>query len=945
MSGFELLDSAITSFLATKNLVKPTPIQSSSIQKVLDGDNVLLLAPTGTGKTEAALLPLVHRLLEMKKERELFGFYVLYITPLRALNRDVFLRIEELCAHLGLNVSVRHGDTTQYARRKQALSPPHILITTPETLQAVLPGKRLKEHLKSVFAIVVDEIHELADSKRGTQLSLGLERVDRIANQEVQRIGLSATVGNPKEVADLVKGGRSDVNIIWAGYDSRETRLRVESPVPSEEQRKLARTLSYPAYSTARLQKIVELIENHDTTLVFVNTRSFAEVLGSKMRALKPSFEFDVHHGSLSKDVRLAAEGRLKKSISKAIIATSSLELGIDIGTADLVIQYSSPREVSRALQRTGRAGHSVGMVSEGVILATANLDDITESGVILRRARKNKVERASIPKKTWDVLCHQISGIVLETGEIQRSVLMTMVKSAYPFSFIDDSELDRVLRFMIDRKIVKLIDDKVVRGPRSRQFYYEHLSTIPDVSQVKAVDIATRTPIGVLDESYVNEHLEIGQVFVIRGRPWYVVSIEDEELMCAPAGGTESDAPKWVGEMIPVPYEVATEVGELWDSVVNIGSDNARGMLKNRYGIVGEAQDHVIDTLKAAKDSLGVLPSAERVVIESLAEGVVLHVPLGTKANETLGILVASLLTTRMGTDVAVERDPYRVLMTSNERINSEMIVETIREYSPEHVSAILRLAMKRTQTFASRFIHVGKRMGIIRRDAKTKEIPTRRLIDTFEDSPVFEEAMREVLDEKLDEKRVLDFFRSVSEGAVEIHVVYNEQPSPLARLILEEKTRFEVMAEITEEEEVLRLLEDRLLSKRFRFVCMAKGDWNSVRTVSTLDNEPSCPVCGSKRLAATTPIEKGLQKIVRKALRGESLSAADMKMYKMADMIADLVSYYGRAALVVLAGRGVGPQTASRILKPGLTNRLDLLREIVAAEKDYARTRPFWD
>jgi ATP-dependent Lhr-like helicase len=414
---------------------------------------------------------------------------------------------------------------------------------------------------------------------------------------------------------------------------------------------------------------------------------------------------------------------------------------------------------------------------------------------------------------------------------------------------------------------------------------------------------------------------------------------------MCAPAGGTESDAPRWVGEMIPVPYEIATEVGELWELVSESTDKSARSVLRNRYGIVGEAQNHVIDTLKAAKGSLGVLPSAEHVVIENLTESVVLHVPLGTKGNETLGILIASLLTTRMGTDVGVERDPYRILLTSNERIESNMIVETMREYRPEHISAILRLAMKRTQTFASRFIHVGKRMGIIRRDAKRKEIPTRRLIDAYEDSPVFDEAMREVLDEKLDEKRVLEFLRSVSEGTTEFTTVTNELPSPLARLILEEKTRFEVMAEITEEEEVLRLLEDRLLSKRFRFVCMAKGDWSSVRTVSTLDDVPSCPVCGSKRLAALSPVEKGLQKIVKKALRGESLSAADVKMYKTADMIADLVSYYGKAALVVLAGRGIGPQTASRILKPGLSSRLDLLREVVVAEKNYARTRPFWD
>ncbi|MFW9846469.1 MAG: DEAD/DEAH box helicase, partial [Candidatus Thorarchaeota archaeon] len=415
MSAFSQLSKDINDFLTSQGMVSPTPIQEKAIPAVMSTDgNMLLLAPTGSGKTEAALLPLLHRLQQLKNQRELFGFYILYITPLRALNRDVFKRIESLCEHLGLTVAVRHGDTTQYARRKQVITPPNLLITTPETLQAILPGKRLRYHLKTVFAVVVDEIHELADSKRGVQLSLGLERLEYLVGSKVQRVGLSATVGNSGEVAKLLAGSTRKVETIWAGYDSRRMDLRVEMPTPNQEHRKLARKLIYPPHSAARLDRIVDLIRSHDSTIVFTNTRSFAETLGAKMLAMKPPYEFDVHHGSLSKDVRILAEERLKGGTSKAIIATSSLELGIDIGQADLVIQYSSPREVSRALQRTGRAGHGMGRTAEGVIIATANLDDITESGVILRRALVNKVERAEIPMNAWDILCHQISGILL---------------------------------------------------------------------------------------------------------------------------------------------------------------------------------------------------------------------------------------------------------------------------------------------------------------------------------------------------------------------------------------------------------------------------------------------------------------------------------------------------------------------------------------------------
>jgi ATP-dependent Lhr-like helicase len=457
MNAFDILDGEIIRFLSRDGILSPTPIQERAIPQLLKTeDNFLLLAPTGSGKTEAAVLPLLNRLYEMQAESELFGFYVLYVTPLRALNRDVFKRIQGLCEHLGLSVQVRHGDTTQYQRRKQAILPPNLLITTPETLQAILPGKRLRYHLKSVFAVVVDEIHELADSKRGTQLSLGLDRLERLVGKRIQRIGLSATVGNPDDVGSLLSGPDRPVRKIWAGYDARQMQLDVVMPQPTDDDIVMARRLHYPPHSTARLRYIVDQISNHNSTIVFTNTRSFAEVLGSKMRGLDPSFDFDVHHGSLSKDVRLAAEDRLKEGKSKAIVATSSLELGIDIGQADLVIQYSSPREVRRALQRSGRAGHGVGRKAKGLFIATANLDDITESAVIVRRALSNKVEAAAIPERSWDVLCHQIAGMLLDEDRLSFDEIHSRIRVAYPFRNVTREELERVLDFMIDRKLVK---------------------------------------------------------------------------------------------------------------------------------------------------------------------------------------------------------------------------------------------------------------------------------------------------------------------------------------------------------------------------------------------------------------------------------------------------------------------------------------------------------
>ncbi|MFQ5832768.1 MAG: DEAD/DEAH box helicase [Candidatus Thorarchaeota archaeon] len=945
MSAFSQLSQEINEFLVSQGMTSPTPIQEQAIPVILDGQaDILLLSPTGSGKTEAALLPLLHRLHQLQQERELFGFYILYITPLRALNRDVFRRIEKLCVHLGLTVSVRHGDTTQYRRRQQAIKPPNLLITTPESLQAILPGKRLRYHLKTVFAVVVDEVHELADSKRGVQLSLGLERLEHLIGGEVQRIGLSATVGNVRNVGKLLSGSSSAVKTIWAGYDLREMNLRVEAPVPSPEHEKLSRKLSYPLHSTARLERIVDLIGGHSSTLVFINTRSFAETLGAKMRALKPSYEFDVHHGSLSRDVRVSAEERLKTGASKAIIATSSLELGIDIGQADLVIQYSSPREVSRALQRTGRAGHGIGRVANGIIVATMNLDDITESGAIVRRALLNKVEKANIPIGAWDVLCHQIVGILLDTQEIEIESLYKIVTSAFPYADLDVQDLDRVLQFMVERGWAEVSGSLVRRGRRARIFYYEHLSTIPDVHKVNALDMATRSSIGVLDEEYVTQNIETGSVFVIRGRPWEVVSIEEDEVLCAPVTDTNTDAPRWIGEMIPVPFEVATEVAKVWNVVGERKTRDSRKWLEREYGITDEAQTHVIETVKLAKKELGRLPSENLIIVEDFNAGVVLHVPLGTKANETLGVVIAALLTTRLGVEVGVERDPYRILLTSTGGLDAEQVVDALKDYTGEQVSTILRLAAKSTHNFSSRFIHVGRRMGIIRRDAKMREIPVRKLIRAYEGALVFDEAMREVLQEKLDESRVKRLFDKAANDEIEIHIARTDMPSALARLIVEEKTRFEVIGEITDEDEVLAVMEERLLSRRFRLVCMGSGDWSSIRTVSSMEDSVSCPVCGSTMIAALPMKDTEFKKIVAKHVAGKPLTRSEKKKYRAGGLSATLVSSYGKRALVVLAGRGIGPDTASRILRPGLDDRHSLLKEIAMAEREYARTRPFW-
>jgi ATP-dependent Lhr-like helicase len=535
---------------------------------------------------------------------------------------------------------------------------------------------------------------------------------------------------------------------------------------------------------------------------------------------------------------------------------------------------------------------------------------------------------------------------VLLDVDEIGKDELLKLISSAYPFSQITPEELDALLEFLNGRRILELDDLLVKRGARTRIFYYDHLSTIPDVRKVNAVDMTTRTSIGVLDEDFVSSNVETGSVFVIRGRPWIVVSIDDEtgEVLCAPAGGIDTEAPRWIGEMIPVPFEVASEVGKVWNSVLEKDPKTASKWLTREYGIARNSHEHVLRVLKESKDVLEKFPTEDLFVIEDFESGLILHAPLGTKVNETLGIVIASLLTTRFGMEVAVERDPYRILFTAGKRINPSWVIDMLQEYSGEQVSVILRLAMKHTQNFASRFIHVARRMDVVKRDAKQKEVPVKYLIKSLEGSPVFEEAMSEVLDDKMDEKKVMDIFDRYSDGELRVHIVTTENPSPLARLIIEEKTRFEVMGEITEEDEVLRMMEERLLSKKFRLICMASDHWNSVRTLSTLDDDVRCPICESRMIAAISPTKKDFPKIVAKQVRGETLTRDEEKEHRAASLVAELVSRYGKTALLVLAGRGIGATNASRILRPGLKDRLEILRAIAKGELQYERTRPYW-
>src|SRR5438034_1670521 len=407
-------------------------MQLAAITRIRAGSDVLLVAPTGSGKTEAALLPVVEALEPSDRK----GIQALYVTPLRALNRDMIDRVRRLVAPTKLTAAVRHGDTPQADRRSQAATPPDILVTTPETLQAILPGKVMQRHLKNVRFVIVDEVHQLAEDRRGTQLAVALQRLSRVTGRRFQRIGLSATVGHPESIAALF-GGDKPLEVLASALE-KKYEYRVEWPRPIDKDFETARDFYITPEAAAGLSAIDDSLDESRSTLVFVNARPLAELLGSRLAMVRQ--DVAVHHGSLPREERERVEAGVKGGDIKGLVSTSTLELGIDIGSVDNVVQYNSPRQVTSLIQRVGRSGHTLDRTSRGLVLAVSS-DDAIESLAAVQAAKDNDLEPLHIHRLALDVLAHQIVGCALDHGGMAPwSEILSTIRSSEPFRELEDA-------------------------------------------------------------------------------------------------------------------------------------------------------------------------------------------------------------------------------------------------------------------------------------------------------------------------------------------------------------------------------------------------------------------------------------------------------------------------------------------------------------------------
>ncbi len=945
---FAQLHRPIRAHLEKVGLEEPSDIQRISIPSILQGKNVLVIAPTGTGKTLASVLPIFNMFLERRSAGETKGISILYVTPLRALNRDILRRLTDIGKELDIKVQVRHGDTPTSTRVLQAKLPPEMLVTTPETLQAILPGRRMREHLKGVRWVVVDEIHELATDERGVQLSLALERLEHLTGRAFQRVGLSATVGEEEKVGKFLAGTDRSVTVAKS-EELRLVRIDVQYVPPTSADLKDSDKFGLPPTTIARAKKTAEIISEKQSTLVFTNTREQAEAVGSQLHVLKPELQVRVHHGSLSREIREEVEKGFQDGSVKGVICTSSLELGMDIGRVDYIVQYMSPRMSTRLIQRIGRSGHTLRGLAKGTVIG-AWADDLLEAAVLAANARSGRIERTIIHDKALDVLAHQIAGIALDLKRVKLGELYEIVHGSYPYRDITGEELHRLVKFLDSVGIIRLFDGVTsARFPRTFRYYYENLSVIPDVKRFDVFDFFRKRRIGTLDQDFVARKCKGGTVFIIHGQTWKIINVNEEKLTVEvePTAPTLDAIPSWEGEIIPVSFETAQEVGRL-RAIIASKLEDLAGLreIQEQLQLTDAALNKVSETVKSQVKHFP-LPTDTQIIMEKFENCVVIHACFGSTVNDTIAMILASMLSAKYGVNVATQTDPYRIAIICPFKIEPETVALELSKFTPDDVEKVLIESLQSSDLFAWRHWHVARRFGIVERKTDYKSIRSRMLVRAMKDTPVNWETQREVLLEKFDLPATKDIFRKLQAREITIDVASEreESCSPFATPIIDKIIPHDLLRPAVPSKSLTDIVRERLLAETVRLVCIFNGDWDAVRVVGELREKIRCPRCSSTLIAATYMANDALLGVVKKKKKNAKLTAEEEHNWRQAWLSASLVQTKGKEAVVVMSGRGVGPATATRVLRRLHRTQEDLYVDILKAEREYARTRLFWD
>jgi len=896
-----------------------TKIQSISIPVIARMKNCLLVAPTGSGKTEASIIP-IFSLLENDRDNKINltdnnAIIVLYITPLRALNNDVLRRIINYAKKRNLDAQIRHGDTTRTARQKLIIKPPHILITTPESLGIILTHEKLKSYLKHLRWVIVDEVHELIGNERGTHLTISLERLENISSHNVVRIGLSATVGNLKDAANFISGA------------NRKCAILVDNTI-----RKYDIDVKYLKGSISNVAKfVIKYLKDNKicgSILLFTNTRDEAEYIGTTIRNLN-DVPIEVHHGSLSRETREETEIKLREGLTSIVVCTSSLELGLDIGSVELVIHYGSSKQVSKLIQRIGRSRHVNFKSAKGLIIASSG-DDELECLSIINRMKKRSIEIQNPHTDALDVVSHHLIGFVISTSEPKKlDEVYQIIKRAYPFRSLSFSDIEQCAVLLDSFKIIKYdpINKTYARRIKSYKYYFENISTIPNIVKFEVMDVIRKKRIGTLDQQFIGEFGERGNVFILKGTQWRIVSVDDNKLQVnvEQVFGSPINIPHWVGEMIPVDYETAVEVGKLRNKVLNDSNIKVESEIKN--------------TLQ----KIPIIPDSKNIVLESVINrnAVVVHSTFGTKINNTLSSLFSTFLASYVGHLVETKSDPYRILLSSSVRL-SRINIEKVF-YDEYDVETILITSLSNTYNLNWRVWMVSKKFGLVDKNAIYDKRLARFIYDRYSKTPISKESIRELIHDKYDVESTQEILRKIRNREISIHWLDLSLFSPLAQSIIEHHSKTS-SSPLSIERGVLELIKERLDKTKHRLICIRCGKWERLVETREIMESISCKVCGSRLITTTFSSDYELSKIILNKLKGSEINPEQNHKFERAWKTASLINNFGKKALTVLSGYGIGVETAARILRNYVDDE-NLYKNIYDAERQYVTTRGFWN
>lgn len=900
-----------------------TDIQKLAIGPIEQGENCVITAPTGSGKTEAAILPVLNRISKSKMKE---GVCVLYVTPLRALNRDLMKRLDWLGSELGIRISVRHGDTPQSERRKQMLNPPQMLITTPETIQNLLMSKSIRRSLGNLRVVIVDELHELYYNKRGAQLSIALERLEELS-KGYQRIGISATIGDIEEASRFLFNERK--HRLISSSIKKQTRITIEMPVrPEHDDKEFRLSFGLDAQAYARIIRVSELIRESKAAIVFANTRQAVESLGSKLIHLEKTNRFGkigIHHSSIDKEERITIENEFKAGSIKAIVATSSLELGIDIGAVDLVVQYGSPRQVTRLIQRVGRGGHREIAESVGRVIVHNELDCL-ESIAIAEAALSLKLEKHRVERNALDVLANQIVAISMEYGKISSQQTFEMIRRSYVYNELKPEDFERTCNLLSDLRIIKYDKEGISYGARGRGYFINAISVIPDSSRFIVKEAMENRIISTLDEEFVYNYIDQGSVFITKGLPWKVISVEEDVIYVEPSDDITAAVPDWDGEDIPVARQIAVNVWEYMRDGVK--PEKARVEPRTHSDINKFIEDNrkyfVLD-----KNSI---------TIEELDNSAIAYMPTGKLANEFIARTVSIIASSYAGGKVNTKATPYAIIFDYSDivrRPDTVKVFQTLKGINLQDRNLVFD-----SELFRYKFIQAAKLFGVAEKRAAITKSMANRLISFYENSPIFDETARDLYKNYFDMEVTKGIIEGIRSGEIRIELA-RKTPSPLSKAILQSVFKYGELLSTPERETVIDKMFDKFDGRSVRMICTFCSHVFNEKIKVKDNGKILCTSCKSPLIVIHADKYEDL---IRKRLSHKSFTESDNKLYKDMMKEASLVDAYGYRAIVALSVYGIGIETAVRVLKYIRSDYKMFFVDVIGAQRNFIKNRRFW-